>query len=442
MAQLAQLEKSPSAAGASLFPIVGPEFKGIARMAHNAAHADDGHLVEFRAMQVRGILNKTMSRRYLSLEYSINPYRGCEFGCKYCYARYAHGFLAPKLASAQRDGAVGTVPGAAAGPEEWVSGPVASESLSTDGSGACSDPTPAEAIAAAVWPDVAPQPAIDYSDPLTFERIIFLKQNAAWLLEQELRRLGPKLKDHEIAIGTATDPWQPIERRTRITRSILEVFARKEGLRIGVITKSTLILRDLDVLQDIARRNTLVVHITVTTPDADLARKLEPRAPRPDLRLEAVRKLRAAGITAGILCCPLLPGITDSEGAIDRMAALAAEAGASFFAANPLFLKACSRPTYLSFVREHFPSQLADTQRRFALRDFAASSYAQALAHIVARACRKHGLRQRSRDTFLTKETTFDRRRARRSATQRTAGFERKPPSSAHPAPAQAALFA
>ena len=257
-----------------------------------------------------------------------------------------------------------------------------------------------------------------------------------------MRRLGPQLKDHEIALGTATDPYQPIERRTQITRSILEVFARKEGYRIGIVTKSNLILRDLDLLAEIALRNTLVVHITVTTPDAVLARKLEPRAPRPDLRLDAVRKLREAGITAGILCCPLLPGITDSEEAIDRMARLSAEAGASFFAANPLFLKACSRPTYLSFVREHFPSELPQTQRRFALRDFAAPSYAQALARIVARACRKYGLRQRSRDTVLTRETAFNRKPAIRAATQRTRGFERKPPASVAAAPTQTALFA
>ena len=414
----------------TLFPILQPALKGIARLADEAPLADDGHMIEFRAMQVKSILNKTVSKRFRSLEYAINPYRGCEFGCKYCYARYAHSFLAPRLASTLRDGAVGTVPGAAAGPEEWVSRPVASES----------DYGPMDLET--IWPKPSSQPPVDYTDPLTFERIIFLKQNAAWLLEQELRRLGPKLKDQEIAIGTATDPWQPIERRTQITRSLLEVFARKEGLSIGVITKSTLILRDMDLLIKIARRNTLVVHITVTTPDAVLARKLEPRAPRPDLRLAVVRRLREAGIVAGILCCPLLPGITDSEESIDRMAKLAAQAGASFFAANPLFLKACSRPTYLSFVREHFPSQLTQTQRRFALRDFAAPSYAKALARIVARACEKHGLNRRSRDTTLTKDTIFNSAPKVRPSAQRTAGFERKPPGSHAAPPAQSVLFA
>ncbi len=429
------------AAANTLFPILQPSLKGIARLADEAPHTDDGHLIEFRAMQVKSVLNKTVSKRFRALEYSINPYRGCEFGCRYCYARYAHGFLAPKLASAQGDGAVGTVPGAAADPGEWVSGPVAAK-FAPEQFGPEQGSAAAE-IAAAVWPDDAARAKKpDFSDPLTFERLIFLKQNAAWLLEQELRCLGPKLREREIAIGTATDPYQPIERRARITRSLLEVFSRKAGYRISIVTKSNLILRDIDLLAEIARRNRLVVHITITTPDADLARKLEPRAPRPDLRLAAVRELRQAGITAGVLCCPLLPGITDSEAAIDRMAQLAAEAGASFFAANPLFLKACSRPTYLSFVREHFSSQLAQTQRRFALRDFAAPSYAKALARIVARACDKHGLNRRSRDTLLTKVTIFDSatQRARRTDLLDPSG--RRPPSSVGAIPRQAALFA
>jgi DNA repair photolyase len=337
---------------------------------------------------------------------------------------------------------------------EWVPGPAAA-----DFNGASS--TDLEAI----WPRPEPaKRAADFSDPLTFERVIFLKQNAAWLLEQELRRLGPALQAQEIALGTATDPYQPIERRTQITRSLLEVFARRQGYRLSIVTKSDLITRDIDLLVEIARRNTLVVHITITTPDVQLARKLEPRAPRPDLRFAAVRRLRQAGITAGILCCPLLPGITDSEAAIDDMARRAAQAGASFFAANPLFLKACSRPTYLSFVREHFSSLLRDTEKRFALRDFAAPGYAQALARIVARACAKYGLGRRSRDTVPARDTTFDRTRpaahrpairpavrpsARRTTLVGPASFKtgsgpaRKPPESAAAAEcSQAALFA
>ena len=225
--------------GASLFPILTQPTVGIARMAAAAKHADDGHLIEFRTLKVRSILNKSVSKRQLSLAYSINPYRGCEFGCKYCYARYTHEFMAP--------------------------GTAANEGDSVDSS--------------------APQ-AINFRDPVSFERMIFLKQNAAWLLEQELKKIDPSL---EIALGTATDPYQPIERRAQITRSLLEVFARKTGYRLGIVTKSRLIERDIDLLQEISRHNTLVVHVTITTPDAKLARLLEPRAPRPDLRFQAVK---------------------------------------------------------------------------------------------------------------------------------------------------------
>jgi len=310
-----------------LFPIL-PQPSGLVRLATEAEHADEGHLIEFKALVVRSILNKSTSKRLRWIAWSINPYRGCEFGCKYCYARYTHEFM-------------------------------------------------------------------ELRDPLAFERIIFLKQNAPWLLEQELRHIDP---EDEIALGTATDPYQPIERRAKITRSLLEVFARRKGHHLGIVTKSRLIERDIDLLVEIAKRNTLVVHITITTPDADLARLLEPRAPRPDLRFQTVKRLREAGLTIGILCCPLLPGITDSEAAIDGMAQRAAAVKASFFAANPLFLKPCSRPTYLSFVREHFPALERDYAARFAHADFAAPPYRQKLALLVEQARRRHGLSPRPLD--------------------------------------------
>jgi DNA repair photolyase len=340
---------------ASLFPILSQGPTGIARLAAEAEHADDGHLIEFKALQVRSILNRSVSKRQLWMAWSINPYRGCEFGCRYCYARYTHEFMAPK------------VPASAGGD-----------------SGA----TPATAQASAV----------DLRDPETFERLIFLKQNAAWLLEQELRKIDPS---EEIALGTATDPYQPIERRARITRSLLEVFSRRSGYRLGIVTKSSLIARDADLLAEIASHNILVVHITITTADARLARILEPRAPRPDIRFQTVSRLRQAGIRTGILCSPLLPGITDSEEAIDGMARRAAEAGASFFVASPLFLKPCSRPTYLSFVREHFPSLIPDYTKRFGNADFAAPAYKREMAQIVGRVCRKYGLGERSKDSLL-----------------------------------------
>jgi DNA repair photolyase len=372
------------------FPIFNQETPslatGIARLAKRSTYTDDGHLVEFRAMEVRSILNRSVSKRMTWMAWSINPYRGCEFACRYCYARYTHEFMAPS-----------TLPAA-----------------------------PGET---------------DFRDPATFERLIFLKQNAAWLLEQELRRFH---RSEQIAIGTATDPWQPIERRARITRSLLEVFAQRSGLRIGIVTKSRLILRDTDLLREIARQNQLVVHITITTPDADLARLLEPRAPRPDLRFDTVRRLRQAGITTGILCSPLLPGITDTEEAIDRMASLAAKANASFFAANPLFLKPCSRPTYLSFVREHYPALVPDYERRFAHNDFAAKPYAEHLSRIVSQARIRHGLNRRWREDSddlgdHTDEASRDDPRPLPPSRERGPG--RKQPVVANLQPHQRSLF-
>ncbi len=347
---MAKLNVDAELGSPHLFPILPSGPIGIARLAAEAEHTDDGHLIQFKTMEARSILNKSVSRRQLSLAYSINPYRGCEFACRYCYARYTHEFLQPAKASVALPDRLTEVQ------QPWA---------------------------------------------LAFEREIYIKDNAAWLLEQELKKIDPS---QEIAIGTATDPYQPIERRMGVTRSLLEVFARRQGYRIGVITKSTLIARDIDLLTRIAANNHLVLHLTITTTDTALARIMEPRAPRPDLRFDTVRKLRAAGLTAGILCSPLLPGITDNEAALDQVAKKSAAARASFFAAQPLFLKSCSRPIYLSFVREHFPHLAADYATRFANMDFADAPYRRHLALMVKRVCHKHHLAERSSDALLTRD--------------------------------------
>lgn len=358
----------------ALFPILPSRPVGLARLATESTPADEGHLIEFKAMRARSILNRSVSKRQLSLAWSINPFRGCEFGCKYCYARYTHEFLRAEPVSRVPVGSF----------------------------------------------DAPPQPWA-----IAFEHEIYLKENAAWLLEQELKNVDPR---EEIAIGTATDPYQPIERRVGITRSILEVFAKREGYRLGIVTKSKLIERDLDLLAEIARRNTLVVHLTITTADAELARKLEPRAPRPDLRFEAVRKLRQAGVVAGVLCSPLLPGINDGPRALDAVASRAAAAGASFLGAHPLFLKACSRPTWMSFLREHFPHLVDDYARRYATADFTDATYRREVTARVRAASRRHGLAPRSTDALLTRATAGDSPAStpprKAPQTVRTAGFE------------------
>jgi DNA repair photolyase len=279
-------------------------------------------------METRSILNRSVSKRAMYFTWSINPYRGCEFGCRYCYARYTHEF-------------------------------------------------------------------IDKPDPLTFEREIYIKQHAAWLLRQELRQVA---EGEAIAIGTATDPYQPIERSAQVTRSLLEVFAEQEGLRLSLVTKSTLIERDVDLLKKIAERNRLTICLTITTPDAQLARVLEPRAPRPDLRFRTVETLREAGLRVGILCSPLMPGITDTPRALERMAIRAKQARANFFGSQPLFLKPCSKPVFLQFVAEHFPELLKEYATRYGQRDFVSKAYQERVSALVKAVVRKHGLADRFED--------------------------------------------
>jgi len=345
---------------ASLFQILPSQTseapKGIARLALDGSQVGRGHDVEFRSLSVRSLLNKTVSRRGLAFAKSINPYRGCEFACRYCYARYTHEYM-------------------------------------------------------------------ELRQPEDFEKKIFIKQNAAWLLQQELRDLRA---GEEIAIGTATDPYQPIERKTKITRSLLEVFASRRGLRLGIVTKSSLIARDIDLLEKIAEHNELVIHLTITTPDAALARILEPRAPRPDLRFKTVAKLRKAGLRAGILCSPLLPGLTDTLPALDTMARRAKSVDASFFAAEPLFLKPCSRETYLAFVHEHFPKLESLYRFRFDGRDFVAAGYRKRIQDLVEAVTRKHRLGRRRTDALLTRDVGESPRK--RSSGQAELWPEGKPP--------------
>ena len=473
---------------ATLFPILNTP-TGIGRMVAESEHVDAGHDVEFRSLGVRSILNRSVSKRMKWMAWSINPYRGCEFGCRYCYARYTHEFLAPAVSAEEplgdgedRGRAEGSgrrmAAGAAVGPldssavvrglpdafpegrdadpsallrddkreelgqSEQEAGfstslrfgrndkfeEVGSEFELDLGAGLPNDFVACEGNAG---PSTSLRSAqddksgedgeeqlrtsqeVDLRAPEAFERRIFVKSHAAWLLEQDLRRLAKQGRsEEEIALGTATDPWQPIERRAQVTRSLLEVLAAHDGLRLGVVTKSTLIERDIDLLQEIGRRSALVVHITITTPDAELARKLEPRAPRPDLRFRTVQRLREAGIRCGILNSPLLPGITDSAEAIDRMAALAKSVDASFLAASPLFLKPCSRPTYFEFVQEHFPHLQVLYEEQFREMDFASRPYRERLRALVKASCARHGVGERRMDELLTRDAGPEKKRA------------------------------
>ena len=305
-----------------LLPDSQPKLVGIAKLAASGESLREGHEVEYFTLPVRSILNRCASKREMPFTWTINPYRGCEFACKYCYARYTHEFM-------------------------------------------------------------------EMRDGVDFEQKIYVKQHAANLLRQELRHVKP---GEEIAIGTATDPYQPAERRYEVTRAILEEFARHEGLELGIVTKSNLVLRDIELLQQIARKNDISVHVTITTLNVDLARILEPRAPRPDLRLEAVRRLNQAGINAGVSCSPLIPEITDSPRDLEAVVRATAEAGGKHIFANPLFLKPCSAAVFMPFLEQEFP-QLAENYRtRYQGRAFLPKSYHQRISKLMASLRRKYGL--------------------------------------------------
>jgi len=299
----------------SLLPDSGPRLVGIARLAAHGENVRHGHEVEYFTLPVRSLLNRCVSKRQMPFTWTINPYRGCEFACKYCYARYTHEFM-------------------------------------------------------------------EIHDNVEFERKIYAKQHAADLLRQELRKVKP---GEEIALGTATDPYQPIEKKFEITRAILQEFARHAGFDLGIATKSVMIVRDIDVLKEISRQNRLTVNFTVTTADAELARILEPRAPRPDLRLEALRKLRDAGIRAGVICAPVLPGITDAPRQLEAVVKAAAEAKATYIYANPLFLKPCSASVFLPFLKQYFPKLVPEYEKRFKDRAFLPVPYRKRISDLIVR---------------------------------------------------------
>jgi DNA repair photolyase len=305
-----------------------PRLIGIARLASVAESLRQGHDVEYFSLPVRSLLNRCVSRREMPFTWTINPYRGCEFACKYCYARYTHEFM-------------------------------------------------------------------EMRDGREFEQKIYAKQHAAELLRQELRKVKP---GEAIAIGTATDPYQPIERKLSITRAILEEFARHRGLELGIVTKSTMVIRDLDLLLEISRQNELSVSLTITTTDLELARLLEPRAPRPDLRLETLKKLRAAGIAAGVICAPVLPGITDSPRQLEGVVRAAAQARTDYIYANPLFLKPCSAGVFMPFLNNHFPHLVPEYKKRFEQRAFLPAAYRQRISQLFARFRLQYGIRSGRRE--------------------------------------------
>ena len=326
-----------------------PRGRGTASNPHNrfaptrVIASDDGWFEEVppsRATEVRAETAKTIISRNqspdLPFDRSINPYRGCEHGCIYCYARPSHAY----------------------------------------------------------W---------DLSPGLDFETRLIAKTNAAALLQQQLSKPGYQCAP--INLGANTDPYQPIEREHRLTRQCLEILLDYRH-PVTIVTKGALILRDLDLLAELARQRLVAVYISLTTLDDELKRILEPRAAAPSARLRAIRVLRQHAIPVGVLCSPMIPMINDME--LERLLDAARQAGAQ--SANYMLLRLprevaplfeewlrVHRPQraehVLSLIRQSRGGELYDS--RFGARFRGEGAFAELLAQRFAVAIRRLGLQRR-----------------------------------------------
>src|SRR2546429_9614181 len=263
-------------------------FEAEARVAFDDGWLSLDELPPFKTTVALDTSRKVIARNDspdISFDRSINPYRGCEHGCIYCFARPTHAYL-------------GLSPG------------------------------------------------------LDFETKLFAKPDAPTLLERELSAAG--YVPRTIAIGTNTDPYQPIEREHQAMRRILEVLERC-GHPVGVVTKSALVLRDLDILARMAQRNLVKVALSVTTLDAKLARVMEPRAATPARRLEALRRLTAAGVPASVMVAPVIPALNDAE--IERILDTAAAVGVREAGYVLLRLRLEVRDLFREWLMANFPDR-------------------------------------------------------------------------------------
>lgn len=292
------------------------------------------------AETARHIISRNQSPD-IPFQQSINPYRGCEHGCTYCYARPTHAYL----------------------------------NLS---------------------------PGID------FETRLFYKQNAAELLDKELR--NPRYRCQPITLGANTDPYQPVERRLGVTRSLLQV-AQGFNQPVSIITKSALITRDLDILADMARQDLVNVMISVTTLDNDLKRKLEPRTPGGLIRLKTVHTLIDAGIPTGVLVAPIIPMVNDGE--LEKIVGHAAQAGALTADYVLLRLPYELKDLFREWLETHYPLRAEhvmsiirqsrggkDYQARFGERMRGTGEFAELIAQRFKLACKRHGLQHSRRLTL------------------------------------------
>lgn len=309
------------------------QLAGIARLAAEGSLLGDKRRVEYRSLPTRKWLNRCDSRR-VPFQWSVNPYRGCEYGCKYCYARFTHEFLERREADA-------------------------------------------------------------------FETEIYAKDWNSAAFAEELKAVRP---GQVVGIGTATDPYQPAERKFGRTHAVLEAMRSLQGVSVFITTKSNLVARDIPLFQQLSEHNEIGITLTVTTMDRELARLMEPYAPRPDLRIDAVRKLAEARVRVGVIANPVLPLITDSEANLSAVASAAKEAGAGQFGANVLFLKPCAQRVFFPFLAEKFPQHLRRYEASFAGGAFLRGAYPERIRGLVESIRERVGIPSRDLEDLILPE--------------------------------------
>jgi DNA repair photolyase len=226
--------------------------------------------------------------------------------------------------------------------------------------------------------------------PEEFHSLVYVK-TGGW--DETAKGLAAAVRQgEEIALGTATDPYQPGEGEARVTRRFLELASQYRGLRLSITSKGALILRDLDLLQDIARRSILSIHVSLITPHADLLRELEPWAPPPDVRLDVMRRLVEAGLDVRLNLAPVLPGLTDRAADLDALLGRVAATGVRRMMHNVLFLRSPTKEKYLRWLADTFPRYLRAYEHAYAGRVYLSGPYREHVRAMVSRLRKKHGL--------------------------------------------------
>jgi DNA repair photolyase len=279
--------------------------------------------VRYLELKSRSLLNRCSSPR-MPFAWTVNPYRGCAMGCRYCYATYTHEFMGIET-------------------------------------------------------------------PEDFHTTVYVKTGTEAETGRALARVIAR--GESIALGAATDPYQPGEAQAQVTRRFLEQVAATRGVELGITTKGALVLRDIELLQRIQKRSSVSVHVSLISTDAALLRRIEPWAPPPEVRLEVMRRLVEAGIETWLGLAPVLPLLTDDEKTLDELMGRVAATGVRHFFSQLLFLRSPTREKYLRWLAEEFPRHMPTYEDAYGDgRVYLKGGYRDHVTKMVERLAAKHGL--------------------------------------------------